>query len=156
MNFLEQLAAEWYATQGYFVRTNVKANKRERGGWGNELDVLAYRPDTGELVHLETSWDALTWDARRERFTTRKFVFDADAYGALIGTRPLSVRRRAVVGTSRGCPESTWADGIEVVTVPAFMAEVCAGLRKRHPINDAVPETYPRLRAIQFALAYGS
>lgn len=61
MNFLESLASEWYAIQGYFVRTNIKANRRPNGGYNNEIDVLAFLPATGKLVHLETSWDALTW-----------------------------------------------------------------------------------------------
>ncbi len=33
MNFLQQLASEWYRHEGYFVRTNVKALKRLKGGW---------------------------------------------------------------------------------------------------------------------------
>lgn len=155
MNFLEQLAAEWYATQGYFVRTNAKANRRAQGGWGNELDVLAFKPGTGELVHLETSWDALTWDGRKDRFITKKFVFSLEEYEQLIGLRPSSVRKRAVVGTSVTCPETSWAGDIEVVTVPRFVAEICAGLKGRHPLRDIVPETYPRLRAMQFAMAFG-
>lgn len=55
MNFLESLAAEWYAIQGYFMRTNIKANRRGNGGWNNEIDVLAYDPGSAKLVHLETS-----------------------------------------------------------------------------------------------------
>lgn len=156
MNFLEQLAAEWYAVQGFFVRTNVKANRRSNGGWGNELDVLAFKPGSGELVHLETSWDALTWDGRKNRFITKKFVFSSKQYAQLIGHAPLSIKKRAVVGTSHSCPEATWAEDIEVVTVPRFVAEICAGLKGKHPLRDIVPETYPRLRAIQFALSYGN
>jgi hypothetical protein len=68
MNFLESLTAEWYAIQGYFVRTNIKANRRGNGGWNNEIDVLAYDPGTAKLVHLETSWDAFTWEKREARY----------------------------------------------------------------------------------------
>ena len=71
MNFLESLASEWYAIQGYFVRTNIKANRRVNGGWDNEIDVLAYSPSNGKLVHLECSWDALSWEKREERFVTK-------------------------------------------------------------------------------------
>ncbi len=42
MNFLEQLAAEWFEYTGYFVRANARARKRSAGGWDMELDVLAY------------------------------------------------------------------------------------------------------------------
>jgi hypothetical protein len=41
MNFIESLTAQWYAIQGYFVRTNIKANKRSNGGYVNEIDDLA-------------------------------------------------------------------------------------------------------------------
>ena len=75
MNLLESLASEWYAIQGYFVRTNIKANRRSNGGYNNEIDVLAFLPATGKLVHLETSWDALTWEKREQRYLDKKFVF---------------------------------------------------------------------------------
>jgi len=41
MNFLEQLVAEWYEWQGYFVCVNRKYGKRPGGGWTGEADVLA-------------------------------------------------------------------------------------------------------------------
>ncbi len=85
MNFLESLAAEWYAIQGYFVRTNIKANRRGKGGWDNELDVLAYDPASKKLVHLETSWDALSWEKREEKFLRKKFVYSAAEYAAITG-----------------------------------------------------------------------
>ena len=154
MNFLEQIAAEWYESQGYFVRTNTKANRRPNGGWNNELDVLAYDPAKRHLVHIETSWDADTWDQRQERYTTRKFVFSHQQYEALIGSSLASVQRRAVVGTSQAPPVSSWGDGIEVCTVPQFIREIADGLRPRHPLRDIIPETSPCLRSMQFILAY--
>jgi hypothetical protein len=48
MNFLESLAAEWYAIQRYFVRTNIKANSRHTSGYDNEIDVLAFLPSRGQ------------------------------------------------------------------------------------------------------------
>ena len=85
MNFLESLAAEWYSIQGYFVRSNIKANRRVNGGWDNEIDVLAFDPSSGKLVHLETSWDALTWAKREERYVSKKFTFTDDQYSKIIG-----------------------------------------------------------------------
>lgn len=77
---------------GYFVRTNAKANRRLKGGWDNELDVLAFNPGTKELVHLETSWDALTWEGRKDRFLTKKFVFTDQQYATLVGHPPSKIR----------------------------------------------------------------
>src|SRR5690349_2182454 len=43
-NFLEQLVAEWYEFQGYFVRRNVRVGPRAGGGHAGELDVVAFHP----------------------------------------------------------------------------------------------------------------
>ena len=156
MNFLESLASEWYATRGYFVRTNIKANRRGKGGWDNELDVLAYDPQSGELVHLETSWDALSWDKREDRFLTKKFVFSDEQYAEIAGTTPSRIIKRAIVGTSRTQPKERWGTDIEVTTAPNFIAEISEEIKKKHPMRDVIPETYPCLRSFQFVLAYGS
>ena len=57
-NYLEQLVAEWYEYQGYFIRRNVLVGKREQGGYECELDVVAFHPETKQLVHIEPSTDA--------------------------------------------------------------------------------------------------
>ena len=43
-NFLEELTAEWYEFNGYFVRRNVNVGKRPEGGYECELDVVAFHP----------------------------------------------------------------------------------------------------------------
>lgn len=73
-NFLEQLIAEWYEYQGYFVRRNIKVGKLEKGGYEGELDVVAYDPQNRKLVHLEPSMDADSWENRERRYTKK---FDA-------------------------------------------------------------------------------
>jgi len=108
MNFLESLAAEWYATGGYFVRSNIKANKRHNGGYDNEIDVLAFDPSEGKLVHLETSWDALTWEKREERYLAKKFVFSLEDYAEIVGATPSIIQKRAIIGTSKTQPKQVW------------------------------------------------
>lgn len=78
MNFLEQLVAEWYAFQGYFVRTNIKFGKRAKGGYLGEMDVVAFHPKEKTLTHIETSMDADSWSERKKRFQ-RKFQ-DANSH----------------------------------------------------------------------------
>src|SRR5437016_5364675 len=46
VNFLEQLVAEWYEYQGYFIRRNVRVGKLAAGGYECELDVVAFHPQT--------------------------------------------------------------------------------------------------------------
>jgi hypothetical protein len=45
MNFLELLAAEYYEYIGYYVRSNIKARKRNLGGWdvAKRGQVLIYQ-----------------------------------------------------------------------------------------------------------------
>jgi hypothetical protein len=73
-NYLEQLIAEWYEHQGFFVRRNVLAGKRLKGGHECELDVVAFHPHKKLLVHIEPSMDASSWDERERRY---KKKFDA-------------------------------------------------------------------------------
>jgi hypothetical protein len=77
MNFLEQLVAEWYEINGYFVRRNVRVGKLAHGGHEGELDVVAFHPEQKRLVHIESSMDGDTWDRREERFV-RKFRVGRD------------------------------------------------------------------------------
>ena len=52
-NHLEELVAECYQLQGYFVRRNVQVGKRLQGGYECELDVVAFHPGLQKLVHVE-------------------------------------------------------------------------------------------------------
>ena len=156
MNFLESLAAEWYAIQGYFVRTNIKANPRSNGGYDNEIDVLALLPSSGKLVHLETSFENNTsWKQKEEKYLAKKFVFSPEEYAKIIATMPSSIQKRAIIGTTKSQPKEIWGKDIQVTTVPNFIAEITSEIKQRHPIRGAIPETYPCLRSFQFALAYG-
>ena len=157
MNFLEQLVAEWYEYEGYFVRTNVKARKLAHGGWGMELDVLAYEPRTRVLLHVEPTGDADPWHKRKERFLTKKFILTQDEYEEIVGAMVQSVRRIAIVSCSRTTrADLNWGEDIEVMLIPKFIQQVAAKLRGQDPTKEAVPEGYPILRAMQMCLAYGA
>src|SRR5438270_8114137 len=67
-NHLEQLVAEWYEYQGYYIRRNVKVGKRQRGGWEAELDIVAFHPESNRLKQIECSLDAESWAHREERY----------------------------------------------------------------------------------------
>jgi Holliday junction resolvase-like predicted endonuclease len=75
VNFLEQLVAEWYEYQGYFIRRNVRVGKVPGGGYECELDVVAFHPETKHLVHVEPSTDAGSWEERERRYSVRPACF---------------------------------------------------------------------------------
>jgi hypothetical protein len=156
MNFLEQLVAEWYEYEGYFVRSNVRARKRAKGGWDTELDVLSYDPSSGILLHVETSGDADSWAERKRRFLTKKFILSREEYEAILGCKVSKIRKIAVVGYTRSTKaDLNWGQDIEVVLIPDLMTQIAGKLRSQHPLQEAVPEGFPILRAIQTVLAYG-
>jgi hypothetical protein len=155
MNFLEQLVAEWYEYTGHFVRTNIRAQKREKGGWDVELDVLAYSPSNQELLHIETSGDANSWAERKQRFLEKKFTLSKQDYEEILECKINSVQRIAIVGYSRSTRANLeWGEGIEVKLIPKFLDEIVAILRQRDWMREAVPERYTILRAMQMVLTY--
>lgn len=168
MNFLEQLAFEWYGYQGYFVRTNVKFGRRSRGGYVGEMDVVGYKPETQDFIHIEASTDALTWPKRKEIFE-RKFTDARKYYMEIFPFKRMDLKPRqiALVGfnlspspeiaswKSSAPNESPWGDiMIEVIHVPRFLKQINSELKNKNPQNDAIPETYPLLRAIQYSAFY--
>jgi len=156
MNFLESLAAEYYEYLGYYVRSNIKARKRNLGGWDAELDVLAFMPNTKELLHIETSGDALSWPKRKERFLTKKFMLDDAEYAAIVGSEVGNIRRMAIVGFQKATQaDLSWGNGIEVILLPTFFKEIAAKLKTKHPMKEAIPEGMPLLRSMQMVLWYG-
>jgi len=155
MNFLEQLAAEWYEYSGYFVRTNVRARKRLQGGWEAELDVLAFLPSNKELIHIETSGDADSWAERKKRFLNKKFVFNNSEYEEMIGSSLSMIKRIAIAGWTRSSKSDLkWEEGIEVLLIPEFLSRIMAGLHSHDFMREAVPENYPILRTIQMVHEY--
>lgn len=99
-NFLEQLVAEWYEYQGYFVRRNVRVGKWTKGGYEGELDVVAFHPETKRLVHVESSMDADSWGKRKQRFT-KKFEAGKKYIRPLTTLLAQSVKLQSRPGLSR-------------------------------------------------------
>ena len=149
MNFLESLAAEWYGYQEYFVRSNIRTGKLPHGGYSAELDVLAYSPIKGELLHIETSSDAESWSVRKNRIL-KKFRFSHEQYEKLFNVKVDKVRKIAICGFSFKSGGLRWGD-IEVMTVREFVRDISEKLSLKDPMREAVPESYPLLRAIQMS-----
>lgn len=155
MNFLEQLISEWYSYQGYYVRTNVKVGRREAGGYEGELDVVAFHPETREIVHIETSMDALSWNKRREKFA-RKFKLGQRYIPELFSfakRRPTQVAVFGFPRTTRN--KQLLGEDVKVYLMPRLVEEIAKELSKTTIETGAIPEIFPLLRAMQFALDYG-
>jgi hypothetical protein len=151
VNFLEQLAAEWYEFRGYFVRRNIRVGRLPNGGFEGELDVVAFHPVLNHFVHIEASADSDRWTDRETRFA-RKFEVGRKYIPSLFDglTVPKGIEQIALLlyGSNR---QYSKIGGGDVLMIKDFMGKIRGDLLDRHVANAAVPEQYPRLRALQFA-----
>jgi len=158
MNFLEELAAEWYEYNGYFSQANIRFGPTGHGGHIGEMDVIAYHPKTKELVHIECSTDSLSWQKKKEIFA-KKFKNAQKFYNEKFPFNKKKIHRIAITGFSRprnnAEQKMNFGKEIEVFLVPEFIVLIATKLSKLDPwyvgINEA---SYPLLRAIQFGTFY--
>ncbi len=165
MNFLEELAAEWYEYKGYFVKRNIKFGGpagKSTGGRSGEIDIIAYQPKNSVVVHIETSSDCDTWESRKKKFQEKKFTELATAeYTKVLGFTPKSIERIAIVSYTKKPRDINWqtASGslIEIQDIPTFIAGINSDLQKRrHARETSIPEQLPLLRAIHHSISYGA
>jgi hypothetical protein len=150
-NHLEDLVAEWYEFNGYFVRRNIQVGKRSQGGYDCELDVVAFHPVLRKLVHIEPSLDADSWEIRERRYR-RKFELGRNHIPTLFAgiELPDSIEQIAIFVFGGTSLRTTIADGT-ILRFSDFMQNIFAFVRNR-PLNNAmIPEQYPLLRTLQFA-----
>lgn len=154
MNHLEQLVAEWYEYNGYFVRKNVHVGKREKGGYECELDVVAYCPKRKHLVQIEPSTDAHTWATREERYE-KKFLAGRKYIPELFSGLPNIpyLDQIAVFPLGKKTTRQHLAEG-RVFFIYQLFAEIQRGLYGKTLACAAVPEQFPLLRTIQHCTEY--
>ena len=148
MNFLEQLLSEWYEYKGYFVKTNIRIQKRKTGGYKGEMDVIAYEPKRKELIHIEVSGDAGSWDDRKKRIV-KKFKTAEKSYKDIFPFEYLKREQIVIVGISRPRKKVDFGSNIIIKSFKEQLAEIYHELEETNPNQKAVPEKYPIIRAIQ-------
>lgn len=149
MNFLEELAAEWYEFQGYFVRRNILVGPRAKGGYECELDVVAYHPSDQHLVRIEPSMDAHSWARRDERYG-KKFEAGQKYIPQLFSgiDLPEEIEQIALLGYASKANRQTVGGG-KILLVEELLATILASLRDTSMATSAVPEDKPILRTLQ-------
>lgn len=154
VNFLEQLVAEWYEFQGYFVRRNIKVGPRLKGGYDCELDVVAFHPGKKRLVHIEPSMDADPWPKRVKRYT-RKFEAGRKHIPSIFAGLdvPTQIEQIALLGFGS---KKSYAElgGGRIQLVPELLAEIIPEVGKGKIASAAVSEQFPLLRTLQFVAQY--
>ncbi|MCX7887832.1 MAG: hypothetical protein N3B01_11350 [Verrucomicrobiae bacterium] len=150
-NFLEELAAEWYSYQGYFLVRNRRVGKRERGGYECELDLIAYKHSAKHLVHIEASTGSGSWSdleaSYQKKFAAGKKYIPTLAESHGFGTLP-PVEQIALLLYGSKKNRRTLAGG-KIVLVEELLKEILDELAKHDFTSKAVPEHLPLLRGFQ-------
>lgn len=153
-NFLEQLVAEWYEYQDYFVRRNIPVGKRLKGGYDGELDVVAFNPAKNHLVHIEPSMDAHSWEKREERYL-RKFELGKKYIPELFkGMKlPEDIEQIALLEFGSKQNKETLG-GRKILLVSELLEIIFKNLKDTHVSRNIVPEHLPILRGFQFVSSH--
>ena len=152
INFLEQLAAEWYEFNGYFVRRNILVGKRSAGGHECELDVVGFHPEKGHLVQIEPSMDADGWDVREKRFK-KKFDAGQKYIPALFSgfDLPDKIDQIALLGFA-GKKHPRFIGGGKVMVTQELLPEILAKIKEYNDENRSIPEQFVILRTLQMVV----
>jgi len=156
-NHLEQLISEWLEFKGYFVRRNVKVGKLAHGGHEGELDIVAYHPIDNHLIHIEPSIDAHTWKKREERFRKKfdagkKYII-SEIFSWLPHNK--TFEQWAVLwGSDKNYPEIGSGKVIPIWKLYRLIARDIIAIG--NPEGNAIPETFPLLRTMQYTLHWAS
>lgn len=154
VNFLEELAAEWYEFRGYFVRRNIPVGPRQKGGYECELDVVAFHPESKHLVQIESSMGADSWEKRellfRKKFEAGFTHIPSLFRGVHLPKRPEQLALLVFASTKN---RSTIGGG-RILPIRDFLQEIFTELKLRHISKAAISEHLPILRAFQFVSSY--
>ena len=153
-NHLEQLLAEWYEFQGYYLRRNVLVGKRPQGGYACELDIVGFNPVKRHLLHIEASLDADSWSRREERYE-RKFRLGKEHIPGLFHglDLPSEIDQRAVLVFASKVNNQTIGGG-RIMLADEVVEEILTALRGRRLASNMIPEHMPLLRTLQFVTEY--
>ena len=153
-NYLEQLVSEWYEFQGYFVRRNVLVGKRKEGGYDCELDVVAFHPESKELVHIEPTMDADSWKKRETRYK-KKFACGKKHIPKLFSgvATPTQIKQIALFGYMGRNPRRTLAGG-QVKTLRELLKDISHKLESHRTAENIVPERFTILRTMMFMVEH--
>ncbi len=155
-NFLEQLVAEWYEYNGYFLKRNMKVGKRDAGGYEGELDVVAFNPKFKHLVHIETSMDSDSWKIRDGRYTKkfaagRKYIHSL--FEGLDLPKPEEIEQIALFVYASNTHHKTVGGG-KVMVANELLVEIISELKSKPIDKSIIPEHLTILRSLQFVAHY--
>jgi hypothetical protein len=152
-NHLEDLVAEWYQFNGYFVRRNIQVGKRGRGGYECELDIVAFHPEKKHLAQIEPSLDSVSFEKREKKYAL-KFRAGRQYIPALFSGMQLPVDIEQIALLVYAGKKQRLIGGGSLLHISDFMKRIFDVLKDRPISKAAIPEQFPLLRSLQFAACY--
>jgi len=153
MEYLEQLVREWYEYQGYFVRQDMWVGLEQDGSYDCDLSVVAFHPTRRHVVHVEPSFDLLSWEERERHFQTK---FDAGRryLHRIFGAEPHLQTEHIALIVAGERPRAHTIGGGRILCMPDFLAEILQHLCSLDMAAAVVPEQWGLIRTLQFVAAY--
>jgi len=152
MDYLQRLVVEWYEYQGYFVHTDLWVGLQSDGSCECELDVVAFHPIRRHLVHVEPSFDLLSWQEREQHFEP-KFLAGRKYLHRMFGNEPqVHLEQIALVVADEELPRTL--AGARVLRLADFLAAMLEALCAFAMAEAIVPDQWPLVRTLQFVAAY--
>jgi hypothetical protein len=153
-NYLEQLLAEWYELEGYFLRRNVLVGKRAKGGHECELDIVGFHPITRCLIHVEPSMDALSWEKRERKYQKKFAAGKKYIHNLFTGLKlPKEIDHQAVLVFASPTTHKTLGGG-RVIHISEILKDIFTKLKTRSIYKSTIPEHLTILRSFQFVIEF--
>lgn len=152
MDYLQQLATEWYEYQGYFVHRDLWIGLEPDGSYECELDLVAFHPLRRHLVQIETSFDLLDWKEKEQHFQLkfeagRKYLHRSFGAESRVHLDQIAL----VIGDDDTPPAVA---GARVERLADLLSAIIAELQSFAMAELPIPGQWPVLRTLQFLAAY--
>ncbi|MFZ0334303.1 MAG: hypothetical protein WAN10_19165 [Candidatus Acidiferrales bacterium] len=123
------------------------------GGYECELDIVAFHPETKDLVQIEPSLDSDSWAKREERYRKKFEAGQKYIPELFMQLEPTAELRQIALFVYAGEGRPTVGGG-RVMLIKDLMSQILENIRTRRVNAAAIPEQYPLLRTLQFAAQY--
>ena len=129
VNWLEELAENWFRMRGYVTQLHVRIPKFRR----RELDLLAFNDDEFVMVDLQTYLgERGTWKSEADELIRRFRIYEqlctTSPYSSLAKNK--EIKRLFITAGSRDFKKLIASSGIDLMPMEDFIREVLQEVKK--------------------------
>ncbi len=154
MDYLRQLAREWYEYHGYFVRRALPVGTTPDGAWECALDIVALHLGRHHVIHIEPSFTVTPLTHHSIQFQ-QKFDAGKKYLHRLFNFPPrLHIEQIALIENFSDPPLKTIGGG-RVLYLNDLVSHLLKRFAELGPRAESVPTQWPLLRTLQLASICG-